>query len=75
MSDVIDNPLSYLTGTIFLTTLDLNLMCTDVGIKRGIDSLADKGTLLIQAKVFQQHSSREDLRQGVSQILSCSLWP
>ena len=57
------------------TAFHLNLWGSYMGIKRGIDGIADHTALTLQSKVLQQHSGRENLRQRIGQVLTCCLGP
>lgn len=74
-ANILNEPLTYLFRSILDATLDLNLGSTYISIKRSIYSLAHQSALLLEAKVLEEHSYREHLRQGVSNVKSLSLWP
>ncbi len=61
--DPVNDPLTNLSGTVLCTALNLNFRCTDIGIKRGINSLANQSTLprsdrSVQATWLQKESEQ-----------------
>ena len=66
--NVVNNPLTYLASAVLDTTLHLNLRRTDIGGQRGIDGLADEGTLGGQTEVLKQHGGRENLCHGLARF-------
>ena len=73
--DPVYDPLTNLSGTVLCTALNLNFRCTDIGIKRCINSLANQSTFLVQTKVLKQHGCRKNLSYRVGKILASCLWP
>ena len=72
---IIDDPLPYLTGAVVRTALDLNLRGAHMGGKRGFDGLSYQGTLIVQTEMLEKHGGRENLCQGVGDVLACRLGP
>ena len=57
------------------TTLYLDLWGTHIRIQRCIHGFTHQRTFLLKSEVLQKHSGRKYLRQGIGEVLSCSLWP